>query len=499
MSMNPTFLLLVSLLFQGPAEVSGSRQSVLGSGTGFATAMHIINGREPGPTVLIIGGMHGNEPAGAEAAAAISCWTIGGGRLIVIPRANVPALAAKTRRIPGLDGDEGDLNRHFPLDAEAGFRSEHAADLWQVVQDLDPDWLIDLHEGYDFREENPDSVGSTIIACNEPEALAASVLMLEAVNAARDEDKPPFLQLRQPVLGSLVRATCERTDTLGLILETTTKDQHVAARARQHRIMVHRLLEHLHMQPCEMDRLLPPVNQEDEFLHVALYDGPGANPTAFAALLKQDSSFLVRRIGPVAIRNGALKQFDLLVVPGGSGSRQGRGLGTTGREAIRTFVEQGGGYMGACAGAYLGSVSYDWSLGIVDVEVIDRKHWKRGTGLVDVEWMEHGFEQPTLGEGTSRIRYANGPILAPANRDDIQDYEVLGIYRGEIALNGAPTGIMPGTPAAVQGVWGNGRTLLLSPHLESMNSDAGTRMDLLEFLPWLAGNPAAVRATVEEE
>ena len=155
----------------------------------------------------------------------------------------------------------------------------------------------------------------------------------------------------------------------------------------------------------------------------------------------------------------------------------------------------GGNYIGACAGAYLGSVSYDWSLGIVDVEVIDRKHWKRGTGIVDVEWTDRGLKQPILGAGTSRIRYANGPILAPAHRDDILDYEVLGIYRGEIALNGAPTGIMPGTPAVVQGTWGNGRTLLLSPHLESMKTDPETREKLLELLPRLAGISASKQGT----
>ena len=493
--MNPAFMVTALLLFQGASQAPAPQQTVLGSGTGFATPVHIINSHETGPTVLVIGGMHGNEPAGAEAASAIAHWTIERGRLIVIPRANIPALNAKTRRIPGLDGDEGDLNRHFPVDPEMEMQSEHADDLWSLIEEQKPDWVIDLHEGYDFKELNPDSVGSTIISCDEPEAIAASALMLEAVNAARKEGSPSFLQLRHPVRGSLVRATCEQSVALGMILETTTKGQHVATRARQHRIMIHRLLEHLGMQPCDKDLLLPPVDATDELIHVALYDGPGASSAAFSTLLADDSRLLVRRLGPAAIQNGALERFDMLIVPGGSGSRQGRGLGAAGREAIRDFVETGGSYVGACAGAYLGSVSYDWSLGIVDAKVIDRKHWKRGTGIVDVEWTDHGSEQAALGEGTHRIRYANGPILAPANRDDIQDYEVLGIYRGEIALNGAPTGVMPGTPAIVQGTWGDGRAILLSPHLESMKSDPEARANLLEYLQWLALISASKQGT----
>ena len=65
----------------------------------------------------------------------------------------------------------------------------------------------------------------------------------------------------------------------------------------------------------------------------------------------------------------------------------------------------------------------------------------------------------------------------------------------KIALNGAPTGIMPGTPAVVQGTWGNGRTLLLSPHLESMKTDPETREKLLELLPRLAGISASKLGT----
>ena len=49
---------------------------------------------------MITGGVHGDEPAGAAAAEQIRHWTIRRGTLIVVPRANPPALAAKTRLIP---------------------------------------------------------------------------------------------------------------------------------------------------------------------------------------------------------------------------------------------------------------------------------------------------------------------------------------------------------------------------------------------------------------
>jgi glutamine amidotransferase-like uncharacterized protein len=46
------------------------------------------------------------------------------------------------------------------------------------------------------------------------------------------------------------------------------------------------------------------------------------------------------------IRAGALSSADVVVLPGGSGGTEGTTLGEEGREAIRSFVRRGGGYLG---------------------------------------------------------------------------------------------------------------------------------------------------------
>ncbi len=97
-----------------PALQTPLHAGLLGEGTPFETPWFDSKGPEEGPTILIIGGMHGNEPAGAAAAEAIACWTVQHGRLVVAPRMNPPALAAQKRLIPGLAEPEGNLNRHFP-------------------------------------------------------------------------------------------------------------------------------------------------------------------------------------------------------------------------------------------------------------------------------------------------------------------------------------------------------------------------------------------------
>ena len=52
-------------------------------------------------------------------------------------------------------------------------------------------------------------------------------------------------------------------------------------------------------------------------------------------------------------------RYRLLFVNGGTSTTHGRSLGSEGLEKMRTFVEQGGCYLGTCAGAFLASNGYD--------------------------------------------------------------------------------------------------------------------------------------------
>lgn len=205
-------------------------------------------------------------------------------------------------------------------------------------------------------------------------------------------------------------------------------------------------------------------------IRVAIYDdvgGGGAGPGNVERCLGDAAKFRTERIKAEDLRNGALKRFDVIVVPGGSGSKQAEQMQEAGREAIRKFVEQGGGYVGICAGAYLATTDYTWSLGILDAKVLDRKHWARGTGNVQLNMNDAGcrfFALPQSKQVT--VYYGQGPLLAPGGRDDVPDYEPLATYETEIAKNGAPTGVMKGTTAVALGKFGTGRVICFSPHPE---------------------------------
>ncbi len=242
--------------------VGGSRQPPLAAqerqlgrhivvaGTDQETEYLTQTASKPGPCVVVVGGVHGNEPAGAEAARAISEWVIKRGKLIVVPEANVLALAANQRYTPGTSNRLRDLNRNFPRrgDEPDEVRGDLAAAHWELVRQLEPDWVVDLHEGFDFHQVNDRSVGSTIIVYPRSRSLTATSMMIESVNALVEEPEKKFIPLvRGPVDGSLARAAAEHLGTESLILETTVKDQSLETRVLQHQVMVDRLLRHLRM------------------------------------------------------------------------------------------------------------------------------------------------------------------------------------------------------------------------------------------------------------
>jgi len=203
-------------------------------------------------------------------------------------------------------------------------------------------------------------------------------------------------------------------------------------------------------------------------VRVAVFQDSGVskNSAGLVVLLKRYPDLKVETLSAEAIRGGKLAGQDVVVFPGGSGSKEAAALEPAGRQAVRSFVEQGGGYLGICAGAYLASADYEWSLHILDAKVLDRAHWARGSGDVEVCLAPAAQQLFAVAGERQTILYWQGPLLAPAGKPEIPDYESLGTFATEIAKNGAPRGVMIGTTAIARGTFGAGRVLCFSPHPE---------------------------------
>ena len=211
-------------------------------------------------------------------------------------------------------------------------------------------------------------------------------------------------------------------------------------------------------------------------IRIGVYEGDGVGRSCKDLLraleTKGKPNFEIIRIAPDKIRQGGLSQVDVLIHPGGSGGKQGRALEAKGREAVREFVKQGGGFVGICAGAYVATNDYSWSLGLIDAKVVDRKHWARGTGMVTIELSQNAQKFFGNADKNLQIYYGQGPLLSRREWDDplVPDYESLAVYRTGVAKNGAPEGVMPGTSAIVRTQFGNGRVFCFSAHPEKTDS-----------------------------
>lgn len=203
-------------------------------------------------------------------------------------------------------------------------------------------------------------------------------------------------------------------------------------------------------------------------IRVALYDDAGSAGAGIPKLTEQltkAKGIELVKVKADQIRAGVLKDFAAVIFTGGSGSKQGGTIGTDGVAEVKKFIEQGGGYVGICAGNYLACQGYSWGLGIIDAKTVSPK-WRRGRAVVKMEVTDKGREILGWPAGELEVRYANGPIVKPAGDAAVPDLEPLAYFRSEVAENDTPKGVMVNSPAIVAGQFGKGRVICSSPHPE---------------------------------
>lgn len=165
-----------------PAFPAGRWERMLLPGTKWATPLVIRHSGEPGPVVFVLGGVHGDEPGAWAAADEIAAWEPRIGSLLVLPRANVLAIAAGLRTLPEL----GDLNRLYPGDPKSKAPMSRMADaIVQVAREFGVQILYDMQDSWAFYAERSANgnafLGQTVSAGFGPESpLAARALVVRA-------------------------------------------------------------------------------------------------------------------------------------------------------------------------------------------------------------------------------------------------------------------------------------------------------------------------------
>jgi predicted deacylase len=237
--LSATSLSLASVLRTARADDGSKRheQRLLG-GTRWETTCHVQTSGRPGPVVVVMGGVHGDEPAGSHAAEAMSGWSIDRGSLLVLPRVNGPALRAGSRFSPRTR--HTDLARCFPRSPGEQPHGPLAGALWRLLVRLQPDWLVDLHEGWGVHRRNPETLGSTVMHAADTRGSAER--MVRAVNGTIASDRDHFTPVQTFIPGSSVFAASRFLSVACVVQETTRAGRKLPRRVHQHEVMARRLL-----------------------------------------------------------------------------------------------------------------------------------------------------------------------------------------------------------------------------------------------------------------
>ncbi len=220
-------------------------------------------------------------------------------------------------------------------------------------------------------------------------------------------------------------------------------------------------------------------------LRVAVFVDNGArNVGAFRwiEITARAKNVVATPIDGEAVRAGALDNADVLVMPGGSSVLESKTLGAEGREKVKEFVRNGGGYVGTCAGCCLLMES---SKGHPDMlHMIPFKFGPAGgKAELSILFNRRAEELAGIKRGATKIRYSEGPVPLPSVPVKDADVEVVATYNADINASGdkdRPS--MAGQAAAIAGTYGKGRIFVLSVHPESDENDHYVLQGAFRFL-----------------
>lgn len=257
---------------------------------------------------------------------------------------------------------------------------------------------------------------------------------------------------------------------------------------------------------CSNNRVETPIVGEAT-IKVGVFDGHGGAQTCVwetVEAVKIDKGMDVRLITTSDIANGCLDSLDAIIIPGGGGSRQYLNLGHENHERIRTFITNGGGAVGICAGAYLFSNTPGYaSIAINGAQATDIEHDNRGHGLAKFTLSDEGkaIFPELAARDTSYVMYYEGPVFIDA--PDSITYTSLATMESDVhEEGGAPANMTNAKPFFIGNNYGKGRVFSTIAHPEAT---PGMRWLIPRMVRWTLGkdyveySENAVRPTLFEK
>jgi len=232
--------------------------------------------------------------------------------------------------------------------------------------------------------------------------------------------------------------------------------------------------------------LLQRANSTD----IAIYYGPGAWLDGIVAFEKfcEWKGLSYSRVTPLRINSAELfPEFTGIYFPGGDAYGYKLSVNNSGLDHIRNLINQGGFYIGVCAGSYFACDSIEWEGGEYDYPLDLFNGWARGAIDAIAPWADYTMTEISFNplepvnyysEATATVLYYGGPVYEPKP--------------GQITDTLATWNSWGNLPAIVSFLYGSGRVLFIGPHPEIEEDDdrdgtgfANDLSDIGSDWPWL--------------
>ena len=216
---------------------AGAETFPVQAGTRWETKGYVVDSGLPGPVVMILGGVHGDEPAGAAAAERICSFTPLRGKIVVVPRVNPLGLEKKIRYLPEI----GDMNRAYPPSVENTPADRLGAEIITLMERYKIAMLIDLHEARTFHRMDQSSLGQTLLFADNSISAILAMDAVDAVNKGISDGVKKFALVGHPIPASSAWYAGKTFEIAAFTVETSSR-QPLEERMEQHLAIVHVLL-----------------------------------------------------------------------------------------------------------------------------------------------------------------------------------------------------------------------------------------------------------------
>ena len=229
-----TMMLLFSIL---PVSDAAVERFVLQAGTRWETSGCIVDSGVAGPVALILGGVHGNEPAGAMAAEKVCSFSPILGKIVVVAKVNPLGLKENVRYLHEI----GDMNRVYPPRGKNTPAEKLGAEMIELMERQRIALLIDLHEAETFHQIDQTSLGQTLLFANNPASDALTLDAVDVVNRSINEEARKFQLAGHPIRYSSAWYAGKYLKAAAVTVETSIK-QPLGDRVEQDLTIVRELL-----------------------------------------------------------------------------------------------------------------------------------------------------------------------------------------------------------------------------------------------------------------